>query len=44
MKTVKTCLKACEWIRPLPPPDEAEQAGVEYAKKWIDDVKPDLRL
>jgi len=23
-------------------PDEAEQAGVEYAKKWIDDGKPDL--
>jgi hypothetical protein len=22
--------------------DEAEQAGVEYAKKWIDDGKPDL--
>jgi hypothetical protein len=21
--------------------DEAEQAGVEYAKKWIDDGKPD---
>jgi hypothetical protein len=23
-------------------PNEAEQGGVEYAKKWIDDRKPDL--
>ncbi len=25
-------------------PDDATQAGVEYAKKWIDDGKPDLSL
>jgi hypothetical protein len=23
-------------------PNEAEKAGVEYAKKWIDDGKPEL--
>jgi hypothetical protein len=25
-------------------PDEAEQAGVEYARKWIDDRKPPPRI
>ena len=24
------------------PPDEATQGGIECAKKWIDDGKPDL--
>jgi hypothetical protein len=23
-------------------PDEATQGGIEYAKKWIDDGKPDF--
>ena len=25
-------------------PDEAEKAGIEFAQKWIDDGKPDLKI
>ena len=40
----KNVLKSIRMDQTFATPDEAEQAGVEYAKKWIDDVKPDLRL
>jgi hypothetical protein len=40
----KNVLKSIRMDQTFATPDEAEQAGVEYAKKWIDEVKPDLRL
>jgi hypothetical protein len=38
----KSVLKCPRMDQTFATPDEAEQAGVEYAKKWIDDGKPDL--
>jgi hypothetical protein len=38
----KNVLKSLPMDQTFAAPDEAEQAGVEYAKKWIDDGKPDL--
>jgi hypothetical protein len=38
----RNVLKSLRIDQTFATPDEAEQAGVEYAKKWIDDGKPDL--
>jgi hypothetical protein len=38
----KNVLKSLRMDQTFATPDKAEQAGVEYAKKWIDDGKPDL--
>jgi hypothetical protein len=37
----KQMLKTFRMDQTFATPAEAEQAGVEYAKKWIDDGKPD---
>jgi hypothetical protein len=38
----KNVLKSVPMDQSFATPDEATQGGVEYAKKWIDDGKPDL--
>jgi hypothetical protein len=38
----KNVLKSLRMDQTFATLDEAEQAGVKYAKKWIDDGKPDL--
>jgi Domain of unknown function (DUF6566) len=40
----KNVLKSLRIDPTFATPDEAEQSGVEYAKKWIDDGKPDPSL
>lgn len=40
----KNVRKSLRMDQTFPTPDEAEQAGLEYAKKWIDDGKPDQSL
>jgi hypothetical protein len=40
----RNVLKSLRIDQTFATPDEAEQAGVKYAKKWIDDGKPDLSL
>ncbi len=40
----KNVLKSLQINHTFAAPDEAEQSGVEYAKKWIDDGKPDQSL
>ena len=38
----KSVLESLRMDQTFATPNEAEQGGVEYAKKWIDDRKPDL--
>jgi hypothetical protein len=38
----KSVLESLRMEQTFATPNEAEQGGVEYAKKWIDDRKPDL--
>jgi hypothetical protein len=37
----KSVLESLRMDQTFATPNEAEQVGVEYAKKWIDDRKPD---
>jgi hypothetical protein len=36
----KNVLKTLRMDQTFASPDEAEKAGIEFAKKWIDDGKP----
>lgn len=38
----KYVLKSLPMDQSFAVPNEAEKAGIEYAKKWIDDGKPEL--
>ena len=38
----KNVLNSLRTAQTFDTPSEAEQGGVEYAKKWIDDGKPNL--
>ena len=40
----KNVLESLRMDQTFASPDKAEQAGVEYAKKWIDDEKPHPRI
>jgi hypothetical protein len=40
----KSVLKSLRMDQTFATPKEAETAGIEFAKKWIDDGKPDTNL